>query len=80
MTLSWQQKRIKCIKNSGMEKEMRSLVDNDNSQEEYECPGCGQPTSGTDTESGSKTALCEDCFNRQRWDDEGGVQHNDSDK
>ena len=63
-----------------MEKEMRDLADNDNSQEEHECPGCGQPTSGTYTESGSKTALCEDCFNRQRWDDEGGGQHNDSDK
>jgi len=59
---------------------MRSIADNDNSQEEYECPACGQPTSGTDTESGSKTALCENCLNRQRWDDEGGVQHNDSDK
>jgi len=46
-----------------MEKEMRSLADNDNLQEEHECPGCGQPTSGTYTESGSKTALCEDCFN-----------------
>ena len=59
---------------------MHSLFDNDNLQEEHECPGCGQPTSGTYTESDRKTALCEDCFNRQRWDDEGGVQYNDSDK
>lgn len=43
--------------------------------EEHECSGCGLPTSGTFIIRGSKTALCEECLDRQRWDNEGGAQH-----
>ncbi len=59
---------------------MNSSRENNNSQEEHEYPCCGGLTSGTYTESGTKTALCEDCFNSQRWEEEGGAQQDESDK
>ena len=56
---------------------MNSSRENNNSQEEHECPCCGRLTRGTYTESGTKTALCEDCFDSQKWDEEGGAQQDE---
>jgi len=59
---------------------MNSSRENNDLQEKHECPGCGRLTRGTYAESGTKTALCEDCLDSQRWDEEGGARQDESDK
>ncbi len=49
-------------------------MDLKSTQEEHECPCCGRLINGTYTESGSKMSICEDCFDSQKWEEEGGAQ------